>query len=143
MKKEILLSIIIGLCLGLLITFGLYSAKKAIKIQKEILSPQVESEINRNQQPANTFQTLSLISPLDQSISSEPKTTLSGTSSPLSWVIILTEKGEAVIRADEKGGFETEVQLISGENEIQIKAITDRGEESEKIITVVYSTAEI
>lgn len=142
MKKELLISIIVGFCLGLLITFGIYNFNKKTNDNVSFLSPLVENEKSQ-EPPKKISQTLTLVSPFDQSISSEAKTVVSGITSPLSWVIILAEKGEKTIRADEKGNFETQINLISGENEIQINAILESGQVLTRSVTVVYSTAEI
>lgn len=144
MKKEILLSILIGFVIGIIITFGIYSSKKAIEKSNQIISPQAEKLLNEPvATPSTSFQSLSLVSPIDESIINEGKTLVSGSTSPDSWIILLTEKGEKVIRADKKGSFETEILLISGENEIEIQSISETGEKANKVVTVVYSTAEI
>jgi hypothetical protein len=143
MKKEVVLAIAIGFGIGLAITFGIYNARKAIQEANLIQTPQAFSEENKVNSPLSTAQILSLASPLDQSITKESKATVSGTTSPSSWVIILTEKGEKMIQADKKGNFETEANLISGENEIEVQAIGETGEKASKVITVVYSAVEI
>lgn len=142
MKKEVLLAIIIGFGIGLVATFGLYSARKTIGSSYQIYSPVPES---KNEQVANlpTDLSLSLSSPLDESISKDPKTKVSGSTSPSTWVIIFTEKEEKLVKSDEKGQFETEVALISGENEIEVTALSESGNTIKKIITVVHSTVEI
>ena len=142
MKKELLISVIIGFGLGLIITFGVYQARQAIKTQNQFKSP-VPEEKGANITPAASLQTLSLVSPLDQTIIKEAKTPVSGVTSPLSWVVILGEKGEKVLQADSKGNFETQINLISGENEIQVISVAEDGQQESKTITVVYSTAEI
>jgi hypothetical protein len=143
MKKEVILAIIIGFGIGLVAVFGVYNARQALKEAGQIQTPQASSEENKSGSPLSEAQILSLASPLDQSITKESKVPVSGTTSPSSWVIILTEKGEKIIQADKKGNFETEVNLISGENEIEIQAVNDSGEKTSKTITVVYSTVEI
>ena len=143
MKKELIISIIIGFGLGLLITFGVYKARMAVKEQAKIVSPLAEEEQQSPAKQENVFQNLSLVSPIDQSILKEPKVVISGVTSPSSWITILAEKGEKVIQADKKGNFETEIGLISGENEIEIHSVSETGEEVIKIITVVYTTTEI
>lgn len=142
MKKELIISILIGFGLGLIITFGVWTFKKSMEAQNKIISP-VSQEPASSPSPVKISQTLSLVSPLDQSISKEAKILISGVTSPLSSIIILSEKGEKAIQADAKGNFETEINLISGENEIEIHSFSDKGEEISKTITVVYSTAEI
>jgi len=144
MKKEIFLSIAIGFGIGLAVTFGVYWARKSFQSSPEIRSPLPSdytppSQININSNPQN----LSLISPIDQSLIKEAKTLVSGTTTPLAWVVILTENKEKVIQADEKGHFETEINLIAGENEIEVNSFTENGHRSTQTITVVYSTAEI
>lgn len=144
MRKEVLIAIIIGFGLGLLITFGLYYAQNSIKEAGQIQSPLAETkETNVPTSSPEIAPILSLTSPIDDSISKENKISVSGTTSPLSWILILTEKGEKLIQADQKGNFETEANLISGENEIEVRSYSDKGEVTSKTSTVVYSTAEI
>lgn len=142
MKKEVVLSIVIGFGIGLIATFGVYWARRSIKEANLIQSP-LASQERQNENSSPTAQSLSLASPLDQSISQTSKVSLSGTTNPSSWVVILTEKEEKIIQADKKGNFETEISLVGGENEIRVEAIAENGEKESKTITVVYSTAEI
>lgn len=143
MKKELFLSIIIGFALGLLIMAGVYTANRALKEASQIHSPLVDQEEKPKDADQLSLQTLTLISPIDQSIIAESKTTLSGITSPGSWVVVLSEKGEEVVLADPEGNFETEITLIGGENEIEVISIAENGERASKILTVVYSTVEI
>lgn len=143
MKKELFLSIIIGFGLGLLIMFGVYTANRALKEASQIQSPIVEPKATSSATPESSLQTLTIVSPLDQAIIKEAKTILSGVTSPGSWVVILSEKGEKAVLADNEGNFEAEITLIGGENEIEIISVAENGERASKIITVVYSTVEI
>lgn len=140
MKKEVILSIVIGFGIGLIATFGVYTARKTLGGGNQILSPAAS---NPDITPISVARSLSITSPLDQSISKEPKTKISGNTNPLSWIVILGAKGEKIIQADSKGGFETEILLESGENEIEVQSISDSGDKVSKVITVVYTTAEI
>lgn len=143
-KKEVLISIIIGVVIGLIVTFFVYKTQFSGKeTNAPIISPLSENKTPNVSPTPFVSQTLSLVSPIDQSISSVNQITISGITTPSSWIIILGEKGEKVVRADEKGNFETILFLASGENEIQIKAINEKGEEIVKTVTVVFSTAEI
>lgn len=141
MKKEILLSILIGFALGLVITFGIYTAKKTS--QTIFQKPEVSFLDETADQSFNINQSVSIISPIDQSIIKEGKTVVSGVAAPNSTIVIIGEKGERIVTADDKGGFESEIFLESGENQIEIHSFPQDGNESNKIITVVYSTAEI
>ncbi len=141
MKKEVILAIAIGFGIGLVATFGIYNAQKSLKEASKIQTPLASEETGAGQ--GNIHQSLSLASPLDESLSKESKVIVSGTTTPSSWVIILAEKGEKMLQADSRGNFETEINLISGENEIEVQSISETGEKVNKVITVVYSTAEI
>lgn len=144
MKKEVLISIIIGVLIGLVVTFFVYKTQfSGNDTNARIISPLSDNKTPEASPTPFSSQILSLISPIDQSISKENKITVSGVTTPSSWVVILGEKGEKVVQADNKGSFETELFLALGENEIQVRAISDKGEEINKTVTVVYSTIEI
>lgn len=142
MKKEVVFAITIGFTLGLLLTFFLYKSQFNSGSANSIVSP-LGDKIKTEALTPFPSQSLSIISPIDQSIAKEGKTVVSGISAPLSWLIIMGEKGEKVVQADEKGNFETDLLLVSGENEITISSINAKGEKVEKQITIVYSTVEI
>jgi len=144
MKKEILISIVIGIILGLVLTFIIYQTKKTVDNTNEpIQSPLADTEVEGPSPTPLLVDSLTILSPLDQSINSEQKQKISGKTAPLSKIIILTEKGEKIIESNSEGKFETEINLVAGENEITIKSISENGNESEKVLTVVYSEAVI
>lgn len=142
MKKEVILAITIGFIIGLVLTFFVYKSQLGRSVSGEILSPLASKEVPTEIEPLPE-KSLTIIAPLDQSISSEGKTTITGSNSPLAWVLIMGEKGEKVIQADEKGNFETDLLLVSGENEIIVTAVDQDGSEISKTLTIVYSVAEI
>lgn len=143
MRKEVTLAITIGFIIGLALTYILYKSQLGRSAGGEILTPLANNNEILTETSPTPVKSLTIISPIDQSISSEGKTTIAGSNSPLSWITILGEKGEKVVQADEKGNFETDLLLISGENEITITAIDQNGNNISKTLTVVYSTAEI
>ena len=143
MKKEVLISIIIGFVLGLIITFGIYFAKKSYRFVFEKPQVTVIEEGIDFSSPDALKKALSVISPIDQSIIKEGKTVINGVTWPNSTVLIIGEKGERVVASDNKGSFESELLLDSGENNIIIHSFSENGLETSKVITVVYSTAEI
>lgn len=143
MRKEVLAAILVGFALGLVITFGIWSANKALTTKKaptvpeeEITAPTIEVT------PTPSF-SLAVSKPEDESIASTEKITISGTTEPLAQIVIIGEKGEEILEADEKGIFTTEVSLVSGTNEITVTAFSESGEEVSKTLNIVYSTAEI
>jgi len=139
-RKEVLIAIIIGFGLGLVITFGIWTANKALRevAPEETLAP----EATPTPTPTAAF-SLNLTSPEDNSISEEETIEVSGTTAPGAIVVILYQEGEKILEADSEGKFSTEITLAGGPNEIMISAYDQEGNEAEKTLTVVYSTAEI
>lgn len=146
MRKEVLAAIIVGFVLGLIITFGIWSASRALTDQKTKLPsdrPLSPTEVpSLSPAPLPSF-SLSIVKPENESIVNSEKITLSGNTQPEAQVVVVWENGETLLQADESGSFDTEVSLVSGLNEITITAIAKDGKEAIKTITVVYSTEEI
>jgi len=147
MKKEVLLAIIIGFGLGLVITFGVWKANKALKevAQKQELPPSQVQEEEKITSPTPFPTQLSLVitSPEDNSIINKEKINISGKTSSEATVVITYEEGEKVIQTDENGNFSTEITLVGGANEITVSAYDEDGNEVTKTLNLVYSTAEI
>lgn len=144
MRKEVLIAIIIGFALGLVITFGVWTANRAIKEtapQEE--GPAEEVEVEEPTPTPIPQLSLTITAPKDNSISNEEKIEVSGKTAPQAIVVILYQEGEKILEADEKGSFDTEITLAGGANEIEISAHDQEGNETTQILTVVYSTAEI
>ncbi|MBI4035016.1 MAG: hypothetical protein HY381_01305 [Candidatus Chisholmbacteria bacterium] len=137
MKKEVLLAIVIGFSLGLVITFGIYTARKALREKTPPLpTPSPQSQ----PQPAHT---LTITSPENETLHNQETITLSGTTTPGSLVTILTPEAEILVYASEFGQFQSDISLTGGINEITIIALTPDGLKAEQALTLVYSTATI
>lgn len=141
MRKEVLIAIIIGFGLGLVITFGVWTANKALREAAPEATP-VPEEVAPTPTPTPEL-SLVVASPEDNSISEEETIEVSGSTAPGAIVVILYQEGEKILEADSEGKFSTEITLAGGANEIKISAYDEEGNETEKILTVVYSTAEI
>jgi hypothetical protein len=86
---------------------------------------------------------LEIINPENESIIGEEKITLEGKTAPGSVVVVIYPEGENIVEADEEGSFETEIVLVGGANEIKINAYDEEGNQAEKNLTLIYSTAKI
>lgn len=144
MKKEILIAIIIGFILGLVITFGIWTANKSLQE-----SSQTQTTGNNESQPIVTETTeegqISLIisSPENNALVNQEKIEIVGQTVAQATVIILYEEGQEVFQSDEKGEFTQEITLVGGANEIKITAFDEEGNETNKTLNLVYSSAEI
>lgn len=143
MRKEVLIAIVLGFVLGLVITFGLWSANKAMK-SKEALTQTEETAtptLVPTPTPAQVF-SLAILTPEDESVQNKEKVTVSGTTEPEAQVVVIGEKDEKIVTADSKGKFEAEIVLENGTNEITVSAANEAGDEVTKTISVVYTTVE-
>lgn len=138
MRKEVLVAILIGIILGGLVAFGIWRANLAFLPQKE----ETKTEQTASPTPKSDASLSSLIitQPENGSVVPENKVIIKGAAAPNSTVVILTESSDFVTQADKDGGFEQEVELEGGPNEIAITAYDDSGNETSQTLTLVYST---
>lgn len=141
MRKEVLIAIIIGFGLGLVITFGIWTANKALKENASEMPSPVEEEIEEEPAPKPVLELL-VVSPENNIVSEKEIIEVSGQTATGAVVAIVYPDGEEIIETDESGAFSTEISLIGGDNQIEISAFNPDGDEVAKILTVVYSTAE-
>jgi hypothetical protein len=146
MKKEILIAIVIGFVLGLIITFGIWTANKSLQDNNAVPQAQEnESQpiVNENSQNVEEKMSLSITSPQDNSLLDQEEIEITGKTSPSANIVILFEEGEEIIQADGQGEFKKTITLSGGANEITITAVDQDGNEASKVLNLVYSTAQI
>lgn len=83
---------------------------------------------------------LSISSPKDEDVVSTSQITVSGKTEPNTTVLVSTDSNDSVVTAGNDGSFSAKITLDSGENPIDIIAITPNGEKQEQVNTVTYST---
>lgn len=138
MRKEVILSILIGVSLGLIITYGFYLSYST-KQSKTTSTELVNTEITPSPEASNPNQ-LMLSSPEDEIIYQEKKIRVAGTTLANSFVIIFVGNQENITQSDQSGNFSIEVALESGSNIITVCAIDEDGQTSKIERTViVYS----
>lgn len=139
MRKEIVFAIIIGLLLGLLVTFGIYTANKALKKKPQ---PETVTTIEAKPTPSPIAPEISLeiAEPNDNRVFDENSAAIAGKTSKQAIITILTENDEYFTQADENGLFSTKIDLIKGVNFIKIVAADLLGSQVEKELTLVYTT---
>lgn len=143
MKKEVVLAISIGFALGLIITFGIWTANQSLKNlpQSSPKASIIPSPTPSNSQTTNNQLTIN--TPDDESLVSTDTVTLSGTSTPQATLLVISESGEQTIVADASGNFSVDIDLITGFNVITVHSYSADGQESSKSLTITYSTAKI
>jgi hypothetical protein len=142
-KKEVLIAIIIGFGLGLVITFGIWTANKNLSRQESsAVTPAPEPTAIPTPEPDSEF-SLSIDEPENNFLSDQENLKISGQTEAGAIVVILYDEGEKILEADELGLFATEIDLTVGANQVRISAHDRDGNEAEESLTGVYSTADI
>lgn len=142
-RKEVTVAVIIGLFLAILITGGILRARSAIEnMQKNNKSLTSSNKTgNHPGNPDNTF-FLDVETP-DNSVTDKDKLTVMGKTLPKTYLAITGEKGEYLIVPNELGSFSQEITLTKGANVITVTVYLEDGQKIEKVLNVVYTTAEI
>jgi hypothetical protein len=136
MKKEIIIAILLGLSLGLFITYGLYRSRNASDSNQ---SNNIENNLAASP-GLETLSTLVLHSPEDESIVAEPDITIAGDTEPSNFVVILVNENETITTADDSGAFSISAKLEAGSNVIVVYSIDEDGKTTIEERVVVYTT---
>ena len=140
------MAIVIGFALGLIITFGIWTANKSLKAlpSNKQTSPTPEAVMaSPTTTAASASISLSLTQPADESLVNSNKVTVTGKTAAGAVVVITDEDNQQIITADDQGNFSKEISLIAGYNEILITAYDKNGNKAEQSVVVTYSTAKI
>lgn len=142
MKKEVFLAIITGLVVGSIISFAIYQARNYYLGDQNGPDIRVETPTNDISEPENQH-SIEILSPLDFSLSDTNRVSISGTTSPNSYMSAVSEISESIFLADSNGNFSLDFVLAEGVNIITLTAITYENEEANQAevdLTVTYLT---
>lgn len=143
MKKEVVIAIILGFLVGIFIAYGIYTANKAVKETETIKPISRDEAISSSAPEASPTLTLIVDEPEENSVISDKTATISGQTEPNTPVAILAENQEELVLSDGSGIFSSLVSLVSGLNEIKVIIIDKNGNQTEKTVQIIYSTAEV
>jgi hypothetical protein len=136
MRKEVVIAVLIGLSLGLVITYGFYTAQ--LSSQTSQSTKKTELEFSTSPTPESQANALlKLTSPEDESVVTAPELTIAGQASANGFVIISLLDQVSTITADEQGKFSTTLTLKPGGNIIVIQATDEGGTTTSLTRTVV------
>jgi len=139
MKKEAIFAIIIGIIVGLGITFGIYKLKSKATVS-------VEDQLNQQNTPtpsADINQKLLITSPKDESILASTNLRVSGNAEPNELIVIFVNDKEYITKADSIGAFAMDVELDVGGNILEYTAVDPEGKQTTVTQNVVVSTASL
>jgi hypothetical protein len=136
MRKEVLFAIIAGSLFGLVIAFGIWRANLALKPNNGQVS---STPLPETSESVEGFH-IALARPEENDIITESPTAISGITKANSWVVISAEEEDYIIKSNDDGSFEQEVELEGGLNQILITDFGENGTSTKEVLSVVYST---
>ncbi|MBP7876231.1 hypothetical protein KA012_04520 [Candidatus Woesebacteria bacterium] len=127
MRKEVIISIILGLGLGFVITFGIYRTQVALRS-----TPSSKQQAESLKTPVSMIaapdeQELAIHNPADGTITPEKTIVVTGTSEPLLPVVLLVNNTEFLSTTDDGGNFSFDVPLDDGSNVLTTYILLDDG----------------
>lgn len=142
MKKEIVIAIIFGLAVGLIITVGMYRARRAMEtvptedvdITQTIQTSPEESAIPEDASSGR----LRLREPLPDSFTTEKSAQVSGTTLSNSTIVVLQNEREILGSSDTEGNFSIPLTLESGVNVLVIRVLATGENPIEMTRSIVY-----
>ena len=147
MKKEVFLAISIGFVLGLLITFGIWTANKNLKPVPSSLTDRISPTPLPSPVPGTPSAasvTLTITSPKqDELLTNSNQLTLSGQTQAGNTVAVLHESGQKLLTADSSGNFSLDLTLEGGYNRLNIISFDSAGNSASRELLITYSTQKI
>lgn len=137
MRKEVLIAVIIGLVLGGIITFGIYTANQSNNRQEQ------EPQTNVTPSPSPIENLFQLSSPQDGDILSTSTATLSGSLKSDTYLVISTDQSDYFVKPNSDNSFSQSITLTQGANPIKLTAIDFDNNRQELTINLVYTTAKL
>ncbi|MFZ5376771.1 MAG: hypothetical protein ACOZAN_03855 [Patescibacteria group bacterium] len=140
MRKEVVIAVLIGLIMGLVITFGVYQSRTATtEINPK---PGIAITEDSTASAANSQQ-LMISSPEDESVTTEKTISVTGTTLPQNFVVILVNNEPYITTSDDSGNFSVEVSLKQISNVIIVHAIQENGSTSTEERVVIQFADQI
>ncbi len=141
MRKEVLIAVLVGIMLGLFVTYGIYTANKAI-IDERLDNPTPQTTTIPTPSTSPTPEMiLTIIRPENNLVFQSPEVNIEGNANPNSVIAITTEDDELFTESDNQGKFSLRINLIKGANTIRVQATDSQKLSAMKTINLIYSTA--
>lgn len=136
MKKEVFIAVILGLGIGLFITYGFYRARTAL------VPTTKPTDLSGTPLPSGiqAESTLIINAPEDESLTTDKQVTIAGTTEPNSFVVVLVGESDTITTADETGNFTVKDTLKEGGNGITITSISEDGTQTQAKRSVILAT---
>lgn len=138
MRKEVIAAIVTGIVLGVVVAFGVWRANVAFKPEGQNGQNQSSTPTPEPTKAENGG--ITIAKPQQNQVVVETPVIISGITRANSWVAISTEEEDYILKSDENGEFEQEIELVGGVNQLVISAFDEKADESKSNLLLVYST---
>ncbi len=144
MHKELLVSIFLGVFIGLLIALGIWRFNRFISEKKQTpeisLNQEKNNDLNNEAEKIPEQTKIALSEPEENDILVNQPYKFLGVTQANSLIVISSENKDYIIQSDAQGGFSQDVELVGGVNQIVISSFDQNSNKTEIKRTVVYST---
>lgn len=143
MNKDALLATIIGFVVGLAITGLILVGPKLLSMMPKISLPAIRMPTKAptpTPAPATSQFSVTIDSPLKESLESDSQLLVSGSTAPGSTVFIQTDAADALTVAGDDGKYAEKITLSEGKNDLTVTSYGDGVQASER--RTVYYTPE-
>lgn len=138
-KKEIIIAIIIGLATGAFFSYFIFSpVKKTNTTYPEKAKPTKIYSSPTNYHEHEEVKYLMVETPNNENFTLNQKVNISGKAPKESIIFVIGENNQKVINTKDRETFNTELDLVEGENQIDIISILKNGQEQYQSLVVVY-----
>ncbi len=134
MRKEIIISILIGLAFGLVITYGFYQAQV---VSTEDVTKKEEIEVSLSPSPSASNGKLIILTPEDELVTEDKISTITGTTNPGSFVVVFVDDEPQTLIPNDEGKFSLDVELTTGPHIITIHALDENGDTVTESRTII------
>ncbi len=141
MHKETLIAVLIGLSLGLVLTFGIYQWQKTSRNTSQIIEPQLGIPTPSVTTGAETTanQELVILEPQEGTVTDQAQIKLNGTGPAGAFLAVLIGNKEVMIsNISSDQTFSTDLVLAKGINFITVLATENSGKNYKSEILLVY-----
>lgn len=135
MKKEVIIAVLIGLSMGLIITYGVY------RVKSSVVNPKTTDLVEATPKvPESSPEVLALHSPTDGTIQTDTAVTITGTTYSNTYVVIFINDKEQITTSDGTGNFSIEGTLEEGPNIISVVVANNDGQTFTQRRTIIVTS---
>lgn len=141
MHKETLVAVMVGLGLGLILTFGIYQWQKTNRSADQIIGHQLETPVPSITpgQEATANQELIILEPQEGTVTNQSQIKLTGTGPAGAFLTVFVGNEKAIVsNIGSDQTFATDISLAKGANFITVLATENSGKSYKSEILLVY-----